>query len=170
MHKKRKLQELKDRFDRGDQRAAVRCLIECRQRGVPLPDWALDWHADGWERHGEGADLADAFFGPRLDGGRHASPLRKEIDQRRYEDAHAAVQAAVHCGCHGDQKFRVGARLYTSIHQNDPRTASQIEKIYERQNSRVNNGQMAYFLTPAGENVITCSGTLSQLLQQQPRW
>jgi hypothetical protein len=164
MRKPKTLLKRVDRLALGDY------LAECGRRGEPVPanHPALSWFEDGWVRYRRGADLSDALFGARLDGGRHADPRRREVEQRRYEDVHAAVRAAVHCGHHGEEKLEVGAQIFNDLHSPSSLTPNQVNRVYELQNVRINKGQARSFLTPQSENLLLCSGHYAQQLQREP--
>lgn len=162
-----KLQQLKQRFDRGDNLAAVECLVECEERGLRKPEWAHAWEIAGWKAYlkNRDVDLRDAF-GLCLGRGRHGDPRQARIDRERYEDAYAAVRAAIHNGAKGWSKFESGARIFRALHPDELLTDDQVKKLYEREQARA--PRQEYWLVEPTQNATTCSGTLHVLLHPGP--
>jgi hypothetical protein len=163
--------ELKERHERGDRLAFVDAVIQSDEEEQPLPRWAHRFLADKFKGYltRRYDDLADALFGPRLDGGRHANPRTEREDRERYEQAYAGVRGAVRAGYHGDDKFERGAQVYAHW-QGIQYTAThafvlidQVQSKFEREQSRITHGlPPQYRLTDADQLATVASGIVVQ--------
>jgi len=73
------LENLRRRHTLGDRLASLLGIVLCDENGASVPDWARHDAAEKIRKYtsGRASDLDAAFFGARLDGGRHAVSFRQ---------------------------------------------------------------------------------------------
>lgn len=152
-----RLARLRQRHDAGDRLAAGECLVVCQESGTPPPAWVLSAHACAWKKYLEGDhDLPDAYFGPRLDGGRHADLRRQREEREQYERVYAAVRGAEMAGGSGSKRFEIAVRILAELGSGRQLEVEQVQKIYYRQAKRAPE-QSVWYNDPTRQ-ALTCSG------------